>query len=135
MRRSQSGAAREGLKMAQRQPSSRAAAPPPSIDSRLACAYPIRMTSPAITFDRLAYIDRLKEAGFDDKQARARADALDTALRDSVATKADLRESELRLEAKIETTAANLRADIARWLVAAVIAIGGLNLAAVKFMK
>jgi hypothetical protein len=93
------------------------------------------MTSPAIAFDRLAYIDRLKEAGFDDKQACAQADALDAALRDSVATKADVREAELRLEAKIETTAANLRADIARWLFAAVIAIGGLVLAAVKFMR
>ncbi|OBS51751.1 hypothetical protein A8B73_14790 [Methylosinus sp. 3S-1] len=93
------------------------------------------MISPAITFDRLAYIGGLKEAGFDDEQARTQADALDAALRDSVATKADLRESELRLEAKIETTAANLRADIARWLIAAVIAIGGLILAAVKFIK
>ncbi|WP_159728813.1 hypothetical protein [Methylosinus sp. Ce-a6] len=93
------------------------------------------MTSPAITFDRLAYIDRLKEAGFDDRQARAQADALDAALRDSVATKADVRESELRLEAKIETTAANLRADIARWLFAAVVALGGVILAAVKFVK
>ncbi|OBS53840.1 MULTISPECIES: hypothetical protein [Methylosinus] len=96
------------------------------------------MTSPAVTFDRLAYVDRLKEAGFDDKQARAHADALDAALRDSVATKADVREAEQRLEAKIETTAANLRADIARWLFASVltsvVAIGGLVLATVKFV-
>ncbi|PWB94087.1 hypothetical protein [Methylosinus sporium] len=93
------------------------------------------MTSSAITFDRLAYIDRLREAGFDDKQARAQSDALDAALRDSVATKADVREAELRLDAKIEATAANLRADIARRLFVAVIAIGGLVLAAVKFVK
>ncbi len=33
------------------------------------------MTSSPITFDRLAYIDRLKEAGFDERQARAQADA------------------------------------------------------------
>jgi hypothetical protein len=33
------------------------------------------MTGPTITFGRLAYIDRLKEAGFDDRQARAQADA------------------------------------------------------------
>ena len=48
------------------------------------------MTSAALTFDRLAYIDRLTAAGFDDKQARAQAEALDAALRDSVATKADV---------------------------------------------
>ncbi|WP_244594544.1 hypothetical protein [Methylosinus sporium] len=63
------------------------------------------MTSSAITFDRLAYIDRLKEAGFDDKQARAQADALDAALRDSVATKADLEE----LAGELRTEMANLK--------------------------
>jgi hypothetical protein len=56
-------------------------------------------------------------------------------MRESVATKADVREAKLRLDAKIETTAANLRADIARRLFAAVIAIGGLVLAAGKFVK
>jgi hypothetical protein len=33
------------------------------------------VTSPSITFDRLAYIDRLKQGGFDETQARAQADA------------------------------------------------------------
>ena len=89
------------------------------------------MTSPAITFDRLAYIDRLKEAGFDDKQARAQADALDAALRDSVATKADLKE----LAGELRTEMANLKVDILRWLIVTQIALGGVILAAVKFVK
>ena len=42
--------------------------------------YLLFMTSAALTFDRLAYIDRLTAAGFDDKQARAQAEALDAAL-------------------------------------------------------
>ena len=43
-----------------------------------------------MTFDRLAYIDRLKAAGFAEPQARAMADGLDQALREEVATKSDI---------------------------------------------
>ena len=42
-----------------------------------------------MTFDKLAYIDRLKAAGFAEPQARAMADGLDQALREEVATKSD----------------------------------------------
>jgi hypothetical protein len=42
-----------------------------------------------MTFDKLAYIDRLKAAGFAEPQARAMADGLDHALREEVATKSD----------------------------------------------
>jgi hypothetical protein len=54
-----------------------------------------------ILFDKLAYIDRLKRVGIDDSQARAHAEAMDEALRESVATKADLRIEITRLEIKI----------------------------------
>ena len=43
-----------------------------------------------MTFDKLAYIDRLKAVGFAEPQARAMADGLDQALREEVATKSDL---------------------------------------------
>ena len=49
-----------------------------------------------MTFDRLAYVDRLKAAGFNEPQARAMADGLDQALREEVATKGDI--AELRNE-------------------------------------
>jgi hypothetical protein len=62
-----------------------------------------------ILFDKLVYLDRLKGAGIPPEQARAHADALDAALRESVATKADivlvrtdLREAVTRLETKID---------------------------------
>jgi hypothetical protein len=55
-----------------------------------------------ILFDKLGFIDRLKRAGIDDNQARAHAEAMDDALRESVATKADLRMEISRLETKIE---------------------------------
>lgn len=43
-----------------------------------------------MTFDKLAYIDRLKAAGFAEPQARAMADGLDQALREEVATRSDI---------------------------------------------
>ncbi|MEF3365352.1 hypothetical protein V3H18_02270 [Methylocystis sp. 9N] len=89
------------------------------------------MTSPALTFDRLAYIDRLKEAGFDDRQARAQADALDAALRESVATKTDID----LLRADIRTDFANLKTDLARWLFGAVLAIAGVVFAIEKLLR
>ena len=55
-----------------------------------------------ILFDKLRYIDRPKGAGIDDNQARAHAEAMDEALHESVATKADLRIEISRLETKIE---------------------------------
>jgi hypothetical protein len=93
------------------------------------------MNAATLTFDRLAYIDRLREAGFDEKLARAHADALDAALRDSVATKADVERVEVRLVAKMEALAANLKVEILRWLFVTQIALAGILLAAMKFVK
>ncbi len=68
------------------------------------------MASTEITFDKLVYIDRLKSGGIDEPQARAHAEALDQALRDTVATKRDLRDlgDELRNEIR------DLRSEITR---------------------
>jgi hypothetical protein len=43
-----------------------------------------------ILFDRLIYMDRLKRAGISDDQARAHTEAMDEALREAVATQADI---------------------------------------------
>jgi hypothetical protein len=89
------------------------------------------MSATQLTFDRLSYIDRLTAAGIDEKQARAQADALDAALRETVATKGDLE----RLEAKMETMSANLKVDILRGLVVTQLALAGFVFAAVRFVK
>ena len=60
--------------------------------------------SSVITFDKLAYVERLKECGFTQDQAKGAADALDSALKDSVATKHDI----ARLEAKLSVVEAKL---------------------------
>lgn len=53
------------------------------------------------------------------------------ALRDAVATKSDVE----KLEAKIETTAANLKVDILRWMIVTQLATGGLLFAALRFAR
>jgi hypothetical protein len=88
-----------------------------------------------ILFDKLAYIDRLKRAGIDEGQARAHAEAMDEALRESVATKSDI--------AAVKNDIAAFRADIEHKLEIAVrdmtIRMGGISvvlfgaLAAIKF--
>ena len=81
-----------------------------------------------MTFDKLAYIDRLKAAGFAELQARAMADALEQALREKVAAKNDVREEIdlLRLEFSNELgmfkgdLVAAMKAnkiDVLKWLV------------------
>src|SRR5918994_2188544 len=43
-----------------------------------------------LTFDKLAYVDRLQAAGMGEREARALAEGLDQALREEVATKTDI---------------------------------------------
>ena len=62
-----------------------------------------------LTFDKLAYVETLKAGGFDEKQAKAQANALDAALRDSVATSSDLKDVETTLKQEIS----GVRAEIA----------------------
>ncbi|WP_159731994.1 hypothetical protein [Methylosinus sp. Ce-a6] len=61
---------------------------------------------------------------------------------EALATKADLsalqmelRASEQRLEAKIATSAADLKVDILRWLIVTQLALGGFLFAALKFTR
>ena len=58
-----------------------------------------------LLFDKLAYVDRLVKAGIDESQARALSDALDEALKESVATRSNI----ARLEHKIELAVRELK--------------------------
>lgn len=85
------------------------------------------MTAAAPLFDRLIYVQRLRNAGVDEQQAIAQADALDGAFRESVATKADLAHetaalkldiAELKTEiqqidGRIDVLEANIKAEFA----------------------
>ncbi len=54
----------------------------------------------AIALDTLAYARRLREAGFSEQQAEGQAEALAAAMTDTLATKQDVRELEIRMDAK-----------------------------------
>jgi hypothetical protein len=55
-----------------------------------------------VLFDKLAYMDRLTRAGINESQARAHAEAMEEALRDSVATKDSVDAAVRELQNKIE---------------------------------
>ena len=61
------------------------------------------MTTTEITFDKLLYVDRLKSGGIEERHARAHAEALDQALRDTVATKLDLATGKQELRDEIRS--------------------------------
>ena len=67
-----------------------------------------------VLFNQLTYIDRLTRGGFSPEQARASAEALETAFTESVATKSDLAEVRAQLKHDIAATEARLRVEIAQ---------------------
>ena len=68
-----------------------------------------------IPFDRLRYTDTLRNAGIDEKSARAHADALDDAMRQGVATKSDIgdvRSDMQNVRQELKTEIAELRHEL-----------------------
>ncbi|MEO5374602.1 MAG: hypothetical protein H7840_10025 [Alphaproteobacteria bacterium] len=61
------------------------------------------------TFDKLVYLETLKAGGVPEEQARVHAHALDAAMHEAVATKADV--EMVRLEI------ANAKNELLRWVV------------------
>ena len=88
-----------------------------------------------ITFDKLAFIDSLKESGVPEAQARAHATALNNALHDTVATQAELREAESRLERRINLVERDLKiwfGKMMAWQLGAIAALLAIATAAIK---
>jgi hypothetical protein len=83
-----------------------------------------------LTFDKLAYVDRLKAAGIGEREARALAEGLDQALREEVATKTDLAAVKADLTAEI----AAVKHDMLRWMVGMAFVQVGLTVALVRFL-
>ena len=82
-----------------------------------------------ITFDTLKFSQRLEKAGIPREHAIAEAEALsdvfETGTQD-LATKADLKALETKLEAKIDKTNAELMGEMKlnRWMLGAMLGIG-----------
>lgn len=101
-----------------------------------------------LTFDKLAYVDRLKAAGMGEREARALADGLDQALREEVATRTDLAAVRTDLAADIAAVRTDLAAvkhelqveiqtvkhDMLRWMVGVAFAQVGLTVAIIRLL-
>ena len=83
----------------------------------------------AVTFDTLKYVETLKIAGVPESQAKAQSEALKEVLNAEVATKHDLTEMELRVEAKLES----MKYEIIKWNTGTLLAATGIFAAIVKF--
>lgn len=83
----------------------------------------------AVTFDTLKYVEILKIAGVPESQAKAQSEALKEVLNTEVATKHDLTEMELRVEAKLES----MKYEIIKWNTGTLLAASGIFAAIVKF--
>ncbi len=80
-------------------------------------------------FDTLGYFQKLKAAGVPDEQAQVQADALreftviqDEKTKQEIATKGDLRETELRLQKEIE----KVRYDLLKWQIGGWLALAAI---------
>ncbi len=69
-------------------------------------------TMSAVAFDTLKFVERLEAGGFSHAQAKAAAQAFADAISEQIATKGDLGQTKLELEAKIE----GAKADILKWM-------------------
>ena len=90
-----------------------------------------------LTFDTHAFIKRLTASGMPEPQA----EAVTTLMREAseaelsqLATKADLREAELRLEGRFDTRISEAKAEILKWMFGSMVAQTGLIIAAIKMM-
>ena len=93
------------------------------------------MTASAPGFDTPAYARRLKEAGVDEAQAEAHAEAVRDATTEGVATKADIVRIEDKMAtktdiARIETRTAELKVT----MLPAMVALAGVIVALVKLL-
>jgi hypothetical protein len=91
----------------------------------------------AAVFDTLKFVEHLEAGGFSRQQAKAAAEAFAQATSQEFATRsdialvrADLRESELRLEARIEA----IKAELIKWMFGTIVAQTGLIIAAIRFL-
>ncbi len=66
------------------------------------------MSMATVTFDKLSYSQTLRNGGFTPEQAETSVHTLDSALRDSVATRADVEGAKVELDHKIDASVAAL---------------------------
>ena len=87
-----------------------------------------------VSFDTLEYARRLRQCGFEEKQAEGMTQALTTAMTDTLATKQDLRELQLVLKADMAALEALLESRLTLRLGGLMVAGIGIVSALVKLL-
>ena len=82
----------------------------------------------SLTFDTLQFVQTLKQAGFDEKQAEAVAAAFRNAQDQSeTVTKRDLKELELKIESRFELLKGEV--NLVKWMLGAILGLAIANFA------
>ncbi|MBI4829760.1 MAG: DUF1640 domain-containing protein [Nitrospinae bacterium] len=84
----------------------------------------------AVTFDTLAYANKLKAVGVPERQAEAQAEALAGIVEDNLATKRDLKELETALKAEMAAT----KVEMIKWVAGMLVAQAAVIAAMVKLL-
>jgi hypothetical protein len=90
--------------------------------------------SSALVFDSLAYVKRLKEAGFTEHQAEVQAEALVELVDERLAAKRDIKELELRLVAELSGKMMETKSEIIKWVAGLLIAQAALTVTLLKVL-
>ena len=97
----------------------------------------LRAMSEAIAFDTHRFVKHLTENGFTEQQAEVLADEQVHLLNANLATQADIAAVQRDIEGLRQETKANLaemKADLTKWMVGALIAQGGVIVALLKLL-
>ena len=93
----------------------------------------------ALVFDTLHYANRLKAAGVPEKQAEVQAEAMAEIIEDKLTSKRDLKQSEDALVLTINNTKnelelkiAELKADVIKWMLGALVAQAAIIISCIK---
>ena len=84
----------------------------------------------AIAFDTHRFVKRLTENGFTEKQAEVLADEQVNLLNSNLATKQDI----ISLEGRLKVEIANIKTELLKWMIGAMIAQAGLIVALIKLL-
>jgi hypothetical protein len=79
----------------------------------------------AVTFDTLKFVEKLKSAGVPEEQAKAMSEAFRDATGEAdLTTKRDLKDTELRLEARIDKLDTRIAGELmlVKWMLGVIIA-------------
>jgi len=90
--------------------------------------------SHAITFDTLAYAKKLMAVGFTQQQAEVQAETFAEIIDEQIATKQDLKATEMALQRDMKEMEFRIKADIIKWVAGMLVAQAAIVATLVKLL-